>query len=107
MRLDRYSVEMNGASRLTYDGTAAGPISAIIECVRIGPAPAGEYRAVVSWRAVVWRDNGWHADKVKSGGAVMVNADGSLTIGARWGLATPTEPIDRADLGIDVGVPNV
>lgn len=94
---DRFVVAMESAeTRITYDGRASDELSAILACVRmggIGPAPVGTYDVEVGiyGRKPVTR-------------RVGVRADGSLTIGARWGLPTPTEPIDRADLGVDVGV---
>ena len=94
---DRYVVTMtSGDTSITYDGRATDAIAAILACVRMGgPAPAGIYDVEV----------GIYGRK-PSAGRVGVRADGSLTIGTRWNLPTPVEPIDRADLGIDVGVPH-
>lgn len=93
---DRYVVTMTGDGTIaTFDGRASDAIAALSACAN-GPnrVPAGIYDVEVG----VYGHN-------PSTGRVGVRADGSLTIGARWGLPTPTEPIDRADLGVDVGAP--
>jgi len=93
--MTRHVVTMtSGDTTLTYDGNTTDAIAAILACVRMaGPAPSGIYEVEV----------GIYGRK-PSAGRVGVRADGSLTIGTRWNLQTPVEPIDRADLGIDVGV---
>ena len=93
---DRYDVALflaNGPQTTDVRGyPAASMINALLDTIRVKP---GEYDAIVGLRGEETR------------GRIKVGADGSLTIGARWGLPTPVESIDRADLGIDVGVPDV
>ena len=95
---DRYVVTMtSGDTIITYDGRATDAIAAVLACVRmggVGPAPAGIYEVEVGI---------YNCEP--STGRVGVRADGSLTIGTRWNPPTPVEPIDRADLGVDVGMP--
>lgn len=95
---DRYVVTMVGGGTIaTLDGKATDAIAAVFACANgANRIPAGIYDVEVG---IYGRE--------PSAGRAGVCADGSLTIGARWGLATPTEPIDRADLGIDVGVVDV
>ena len=97
MRPDRYVVAMVGNGTIaTFDGKAPDAIAALVECANGGNrVPSGIYEVEVG---IYGRE--------PSTGRVGVRADGSLTIGTRWNLQTPVEPIDRADLGIDVGVPH-
>ena len=74
---------------------ATDTISALIDTVRLGPVGAGEYDTLIQWRD---DDSAKHRS-----GRVAVNADGSITIGTRWGLPTPAEPIpDSGDLPVEV-----
>lgn len=95
---ERYVVTMESPdTRITYDGKQPDELSAILACVRmggLGPAPAGIYEVEVGI---------YGCEPVAR--RVGVRADGSLTIGTRWGLPTPVEPIDVGDLGVAVGVP--
>lgn len=95
---DRYVVTMAGGGTIAaFDGKATDAIAAVVACANgMNRIHAGTYNVEVGVYGCE-----------PSTGRVGVRADGSLTIGASWGLTTPTEPIDRADLGIDVGVPNV
>ena len=99
MRPERYVVTMtSGDTSITYDGRATDAIAAVLACVKmgaVGPAPSGIYEVEVGTYG-----------REPSTGRVGVRPDGSITVGQRWGLQTPVEPIDRADLGIDVGVPD-
>jgi len=70
-------------------------IHALQEAIRINGIAPGRYIAQTIHGTE--RASGW----------VEVRDGGALTIGPRWGLPTPIEPIDRADLGVDVGVPDV
>ena len=64
-----------------YEGPAGDAIDAVLRCVKRNHMQPREYEATVSSR------------RGKSSGVVTVNADGSITTGARWGLPTPAEPI--------------
>ena len=90
---DRYTVALNGPSLSCYDGPADDVFDAIAECVKINQTPAGSYRASVRGAGRV------------AAGVVTIHEDRSITIGARWNLPTPVEPIDVSDLGVAVPVP--
>lgn len=96
MRFDRYDVALflpDGPQTTDVRNyPAASMVNALLDTIRVNLVKPGEYDAIVSLRGEQTR------------GRIKVGRDGSLTIGARWGLPTPTEPIDRADLGVDVGV---
>ena len=96
---DRYDVALfiaNGPQTTDVRNyPAASMINALLDTIRVNLVKPGEYDAIVRLRG----------EETK--GRIKVGRDGSLTIGARWGLPTPVESIDRADLGIDVGVPDV
>ena len=96
---DRYDVALflaNGPQTTDVRGyPTASMINALLDTIRVNLVKPGEYDAIVGLRGEETR------------GRIKVGRDGSLTIGARWGLPTPVKPIDRADLGIDVGVPDV
>ena len=94
---DRYVVTMVGNGTIaTFDGRAPDAIAALVECANGGNrVPAGIYEVEV----------GIYGRK-PSTGRVGVRADGSLTIGTRWNLQAPVEPIDVSDLGVAVGVPH-
>lgn len=94
MARERYVATMVGNGTIaTFDGRAPDAIAALVECANgANRIPAGIYEVEVG---IYGRE--------PSTGRVGVRADGSLTIGARWGLPTLIEPIDRADLGVDVG----
>ena len=68
-------------------------ISALVDTVRLGPVEPGEYVAIVACFKPVF----------ESRGRIVVSADGSLTIGARWNLPTPAELIpDSGVLPVEV-----
>ena len=95
---DRYVVAMTGSGTIaTFDGKAPDAIAALVGCANGGNrVPAGIYEVEVG---IYGRE--------PSTGRVGVRADGSITVGQRWGLPVPVEPIDVSDLGVAVGVPDV
>ena len=95
--MTRHVVTMtSGDAIITYDGKTTDAIAAILACVRMGgPAPAGIYNVEV----------GPYGCK-PSTRRVGVRVDGSITIGTRWGLPTPAEPIPDSGV-LPHGVPDV
>ena len=75
---------------------ATDTIGALIDTVRLGPVEPGEYLAIVAC----------FKPAIEARGRVVVNGDGSITIGTRWGLPTPAEPIPD-DGTLPMGCPDV
>jgi hypothetical protein len=75
---------------------ATDTISALVDTVRLGPVGPGEYVAIVACFKPVF----------ESRRRIVVNVDGSITIGARWNLPTPAERIPD-DGTLPVGCPDV
>ena len=92
---DRYVVTMTGPSLSYFDGPAVDDMDALAECIRVNWPDPGAYHACVT------------GGGKESSGAVTVYANRTFSLGARWNLPTPVEPIDVSDLGVAVGVPDV
>ena len=106
MSLDRFRVvifEIEGCQINDTFIRATDPIGALAETVRMGPVQPGEYNGVI----VQIKPHTLMDPLSEAKGSFVVKADGAVGLGKGWGLTTPVEPIDRADLGIDVGVPDV
>lgn len=78
----------------SYNLPAFDVIHALQESIRINGVRPGLYVAQTI------------CGDLRASGRVEVGVNGSLGIGARWGLPTPTEPIDASDLGVAVSVPS-
>jgi len=70
-------------------------ISALVDTVRLGPVEPGEYVAIVACFKPVFEVRG----------RIVVNNDGSITIGSRWNLPTPAERVPD-DGTLPVGCPD-
>ena len=87
----RYTVALNGPTLSCYDGCALDVFDAIAECVEINQTPPGSYRASVRGSGSV------------AAGVVTIHEDRRITIGARWGLPPPAQPIpDGGTLAVNV-----
>jgi len=94
---DRYVATMTGGGTIaTFDGRASDAIAALSACAN-GPnrVPAGIYEVEVG---IFGRE--------PSTGRVGIRVDGSITIGTRWGLPTPAEPIPDSGVMLH-GAPDV
>jgi len=96
MALDRFRVvifEIEGCQINDTFIRSTDTISALVDTVRLGPVEPGEYVAIVACFKPVF----------ESRGRIVVNADRSITIGTRWNLPTPAEPIpDSGALPVEV-----
>jgi hypothetical protein len=91
----RYTVHMYYPGGFDFhEGAANDAIDAVLRCVKSNHMQPGGYAVTVEWRHGV------------STGHVSVNADGSITIGARWDLPTPAERIPD-DGTLPMGCPDV